>query len=142
MPVDIYAPTDNDDLSSYELALYQMIMEYRAGLGLDAIPLSAGLTITAGRHAVDSYHNIHRTGLQLPEGANLHSWSDAPYFSDHSAAEVMWDAPTRLNTGYTDTGFEISASGFRNAAGAMAGWQGSPGHDDVMSNAGIWSALD
>ena len=36
--------------------------------------------------------------LHNPEGANLHSWSDAPYYSDHSQAQVMWDAPERIGT--------------------------------------------
>ena len=125
MPVDIYAPTDQDSLSAEELALYHLIMDYRADNGLGVIPLSYGGTVTAGRHALDSYENIYRAGLELPPGANLHSWSDAPYYADHSQPEVMWTAPQRLSTSYTGYGFEISASGYGSIEAALAGWQNS-----------------
>ena len=68
MSVDITRPTDNDTLSAQELALYTLLMDYRAELGLAAIPLSQGLTVTAGRHAVDTYENIWQAGVTLPEG--------------------------------------------------------------------------
>ncbi|MCC1493217.1 M10 family metallopeptidase C-terminal domain-containing protein [Cognatishimia sp. F0-27] len=137
--VNIYVPNAHDTISPDELKLYHLIMEYRATANLPVIPLSAGLSATAGRHAVDTYENIWVAGLQLPEGANLHSFSDAPYYSDHSAAEVMWFAPQRLNTSYPDYGFEISAAGSRTVEGALAGWQGSSGHDNVIMNRSIWS---
>ena len=115
-------------------------MDYRVANGLSVIPLSDGLTVTAGRHAVDSYENIFKAGLTLPAGANLHSWSDAPYFSDHSQAEVMWEAPQRLGTTYPGSGFEISASGYGSIEAALGGWQGSAGHDAVILNTGIWAS--
>lgn len=141
MPVDIYAPTYNDDLGLEELRLYHLLMEYRAQNGLGAVPLSKALTTTAGRHAVDSYHNIFKPGLVLPPGANLHSWSDAPYFADHSKPEVMWEAPERLGTGYLDNGFEISAAGFADVAAALEGWKGSPAHNDVILNRNVWGGF-
>jgi len=96
---NIYSSTGEDNLNSAELELYHLIMQYRAQNGLDAIPLSNALTVTAGRHALDTRANIWEAELQLPEGANLHSWSDAPYFSDHRDPDVMWSAPERLGTG-------------------------------------------
>ena len=66
MTVDIYSPTANDGLGLLELELYNLVMDYRARNGLPAIPLSAGLTITAGRHAADTYYNIWEAGLTLP----------------------------------------------------------------------------
>lgn len=140
MPVDITRPTAHDALSLEELALYHLMMDYRAGLGLSAIPLSKGLTATAGRHVLDTRENIWATGMVLPPGANLHSWSDAPYFSDHSQAQVMWDAPERIGTGYTGNGYEISAAGYGSIAAALAGWQGSPGHNAVIAQTGIWAS--
>ncbi|MGR3377337.1 hypothetical protein [Salipiger abyssi] len=142
MPIDIYAPTDNDALSAQELALYHLLMDYRAANGLPAIPLSASLTLTAGRHAVDTYQNIWLEGVTLPDGANLHSWSDAHYYADHSAAEVMWNAPSRLGTSYPSNGYEITAAGFASIEAALAGWQSSPGHDAVILNEGIWEDND
>lgn len=139
MTFDNTQPTASDGLSLVELELYHLIMDYRASLGLSDIPLSTALTTTAGRHAADTLYNIWDAGLQLPEGANLHSWSDAPYFSDHSLASNMWTAPQRIGTNYPGNGFEISAAGYADIAAALAGWQGSPGHDAVITSSGVWS---
>ncbi|MFN6979290.1 MAG: CAP domain-containing protein, partial [Gemmobacter sp.] len=141
MAIDIYKPTASDSLSLNELALYKLIMDYRAASGLAAIPLSRALTTTAGRHAIDTYENIWAAGLTLPTGANLHSWSDAFYYSDHRAPSVMWKAPDRLGTGYTANGFEISAAGQTNVAAALEGWKASPGHNSVILNQGPWASL-
>ena len=140
MTVDIYAPTSNDTLDLEELTLYHQIMAYRAANGLAAIPLSESLTLTAGRHAVDTYENIWGENVVLPDGANLHSWSDAFYYGDHRAPEVMWEAPARLGTAYPGPGFEISAAGYADTAAALIGWQGSPGHNSVILNQGIWAS--
>jgi Ca2+-binding RTX toxin-like protein len=139
MTVDVYQPTAEDPLDLEELALYRLIMDYRVSLGLAEIPLSRGLTATAGRHVVDTRENIWATGMVLPEGANLHSWSDAPYYGDHSQPQVMWDAPQRIGTGYTGNGYEISAAGYASIAAALAGWQGSPGHNAVIAQTGGWA---
>ncbi|MCC1494611.1 hypothetical protein [Cognatishimia sp. F0-27] len=136
---DIYAPTRQDGLSLEELALYHIMMEYRAEAGLPPIPLSASLTLTAGRHVVDTIDNIWRANLVQPEGANLHSWSDAPYFSDHRDPTVMWEAPQRLGTGYTDNAFEITGAGYATIDAAMQGWIGSPPHLALIENSGIWA---
>lgn len=140
MSVDIYTANAQDDLSAQELALYHLIMDYRAERGLAPIPLSADLTLVAGRHVLDTTENIWGEGLDLPEGANLHSWSGAPYFSDHRAAEVMWDAPQRLGTDYPGMGFEISAAGYSSIEAALVGWQRSEGHNQVIVNEGIWAS--
>lgn len=129
----------SDKLSLTELDLYHMIMEYRAAEGLDPIPLSKNLTATAGRHAADTLYNIWEADLELPAGANLHSWSDAPYYSDHSEAQVMWQAPQRIGTNYTGNGYEISAAGYSDIEAALTGWKGSTGHNTVIVNEGIWS---
>jgi Ca2+-binding RTX toxin-like protein len=139
MPVDITRPTAHDALSLEELALYHLMMDYRATLGLSAIPLSKGLTATAGRHVLDTRENIWAANLVLPAGANLHSWSDAPYYGDHRAPQVMWDAPERIGTGYTGNGYEISAAGYGSIAAALAGWQSSSGHNAVIAQTGGWS---
>lgn len=142
MSVDIYAATSNDGLSAAELDLYDLIMEYRAANGLPSIPLSTSLTTVAGRHAEDTRHNIWEAGLTLPEGANLHSWSDAPYYGDHRQPAIMWEAPQRLGTPYIGNGFEISAAGYSSVEAALEGWKGSPGHNNVILNQDIWTGAD
>jgi hypothetical protein len=139
MATDIYAPTPHDGLSLVELGLYKLIMDYRRANGLEDIPLSKAMTTTAGRHAIDTYDNIWAAGLTLPDGANLHSWSDAPYFSDHRDPPVMWFAPERIGTGFDGYGFEISAAGYGSIAAALEGWKGSPGHNNVILNLETWA---
>lgn len=142
MTVDIYRTTGHDGLSLQELRLYHLIMEYRAEEGLAPIPLSRALTTTAGRHVLDTRENIWAEDLDLPSGANLHSWSDAPYYGDHRAPRVMWEAPERIGTGYESAGYEISAAGQADIDAALTGWQGSPGHDAVIVNTGIWNSIE
>ncbi len=141
MATDIYRATADDSLSPDELALYHAIMEYRADLGLAAIPLSRGLTTTAARHVRDTRENFWAEGKTPPPGANLHSWSDAPYYADHSQPQAMWRAPARLDTGYAGSGYEISGAGYTTVAAALEGWKSSPGHNAVLSNTGIWADL-
>ena len=138
---NIYARNAQDRLSLGELDLYHRIMAYRAEEGLDAIPLSAALTTTAGRHVADTRDNIWG-GDGLPAGANLHSWSDAPYYGDGRAPQAMWEAPDRLGTGYDGAGYEITAAGMSDPKAALDIWKGSPAHDAVLTNSGMWSSLD
>jgi len=140
--VDIYRRTPHDTLTLEELRLYHKITASRAERGLDPLPLSKDLTATAGRHVLDTRENIWRPGLDLPDGASLHSWSDAFYFDDHREPEVMWEAPRRLGTGYRGTGYEISAAGQPNIGAALDAWQGSPGHDAVLAARGPWKDVE
>jgi Ca2+-binding RTX toxin-like protein len=140
--VDIYSPTVQDSISLLELDLYHEIMEYRATAGLAPIPMSLNLSATAGRHVLDTIENIWRAGLTLPEGTNLHSWSDAPYYSDHSDPDVMWYAPDRLGLSYPQAAFEISAAGYASVQAALTGWQNSPGHNNVIMNLDIWAGFE
>ncbi len=130
MPVNIHKPNANDSLSLIELRLYKEMMAYRAEVGLPEIRLSKALTTTAGRHVVDTYENFWVPNI-LPKG-NLHDWSD------DSGPRAMWGAPERMGTGFTGTGYEISAAGYGDVTGALAGWKGSVGHNDVIINASGW----
>jgi Ca2+-binding RTX toxin-like protein len=141
MPPPTYPDLPGATLTLAELDLYHLLMAYRAENDLDPLPLSAALTATAGYHAHDTLYNIWDAGVTLPEGANLHSWSDAYYYGDHRAPEVMWDAPERIGVDYPNAGYEISAAGYATNEAALAGWQGSPGHDDVILNNNIWAGV-
>lgn len=141
MPVDITRPSSGDYLSLQELALYQAITSYRASLGLTALPLSAALTTTAGRHVLDTRENIWAEGVTLPAGADLHSWSDGFYYSDHRDPSVMWTAPARVGTDYPTSGYEISAAGFADVEGALQGWINSPSHNAILTGTGVWEGI-
>ncbi len=142
MAVDLRKPTAQDSVSLEELALYHQITAYRASVGLEPVALSGALNATAGRHVVDTRENIWAAGLDLPRGANLHSWSDAPYFADHRAPGVMWDAPARLGLSYGGAAYEISAAGQRDGASALAAWKASPGHNAVLAGQGAWAGRE
>jgi Ca2+-binding RTX toxin-like protein len=128
----------SDRLTLGELDMYHRLMAYRAEAGLDPIPLSVNLTATAGRHAADTIYNIWQPDLNLPVGANLHSWSDAPFIPGSGTNDVMWDAPNRYGLRYPSAGFEISAAGFASNAAALDGWDGSASHRVVILNQGQW----
>lgn len=117
-------------------------MDYRAANGLPPIELTAALTTTAGYHTHDTLCNIWDANLSLPPGANLHSSSDAPYFADHSQPEVMWFAPDRYGIDYPSAVYEISAAGYASIDLALVGWQGSPGHNNVILNLDAWPDVE
>lgn len=140
MAINYYTDTREDTLDAAEYQLYELIMDYRASLGLRDIPLSESLTIVAGRHAVDQIYNLgYYAG---------HRWSDDP--ADDSANfkaytnEWMWRAPERLDTAYRGNGFEISvgSGGPIDPQGALNSWINSQGHNDVITNQGVWSNYD
>lgn len=136
MTVDIYRRTAQDGISLAELDLYHAVVAYRESVGLGALPLSKALSATAGRHVLDMRENIWAADVTLPSGANLHSWSDAYYYADGRDPSAMWEAPARLGTGYTSSGYEIAAAGQSSGAEALAGWKASSGHNAVLTETG------
>lgn len=125
-----------------EQKLYILIMRYRAERGLAAIPLSRSLTHVAQVHARDLTDNRPAKGE-----CNMHSWSDSGpwtaccYTSDHRQAACMWNKPKELTT-YPGNGYEISHGAWGAAVSAetaLRGWKGSPGHNAVIVNEGMWS---
>ena len=144
MAIDYYTDTREDRIDSEEYALWRVLMDYRATLGLPEIPLSHSLTVVASRHALDTVYNI---GAYISEDNAAHGWSDAPYRgSDSTTWPSMWEAPARLGTDYPGAGFEISVGMYGDitaaditAQGALRAWQGSPGHDNVITNSGPWT---
>ena len=143
----IFAQEDPGEcLSEDEASLGQLINDYRQTLGLLPIPVTVSLSTVAQWHTWD-------LDINTPYGGecNLHSWSDGAlwtpvcYTSDHANASGMWDKPREITSNaYTGNGFEIAywTSGTASPEGALAGWQGSPGHNDVMINAGIWQSYN
>ena len=133
MPIDIYQPSNSDKLNAEEVNLYRLINEYRAANGLAPIAASKSLSTVANRHVLDLQENI---------GSITHGWSDAEYdSSDSSTWPAMWEAPQRLNTAYTDSGFENAfySSVGATAADAFRSWTQSESHNAVILNQGVWA---
>jgi uncharacterized protein YkwD len=125
-----------DGLNRKETKLAQQINQYRQQNGLPAIRLSKALSTVANRHVQDL--------VQTQGAGGLHAWSDAPYDSANPATyPSMWEAPQRLKTGYPGNGYEIAywTSGALRPAAALNGWKGSPSHNTVILNQGIWQNL-
>jgi hypothetical protein len=127
------------------LALCDVINDYRVSLGMPAIPVSVALMTVAEAHVADLVAN---PGTLTPS-CNLHSWSDQGpwtaccYTPDHAAAQCMWSKPAEITAGwgantYSGNGYEISASGASTPEQALALWQSSPPHHDIIRNLGAW----
>lgn len=138
MSTDIYKANAQDGLSLAELDLYHRIIAYRDAQGLDPLPLSRALTVTAGRHVVDTRENIWPDD---PGHSDLHDWSDARYHGSGGSPEAMWEAPERLGTGYASPGYEISAAGAANGAAALEVWKASAAHNAILTNSGAWASV-
>ncbi len=132
-------------LSTEEMKLYRLIMEYRKSKGLPSIPLSAKLSQVAKVHAHDLADNYK---FDPDNKCNPHSWSkkgnwtSCCYTSDHKRAQCMWDKPKEI-AGYPGFGYEIA---YYSTAGATAqegldGWKVSPGHNPLIVNLDIWSKV-
>jgi hypothetical protein len=136
-------------LTDEEFKLVRLINEYRVSSGLPAAPLSRSLTMVAQWHVRDLIWNNPNSGTD-DRGlkCNMHSWSDQGdwlpvcYTSDHYYASGMWYKPDEITKGiYTDFGYEIAAGAkgwHASASGALNLWKGSPSHNDVIIEEGIW----
>lgn len=140
-------------LSPEEAELARLINEYRATKGLPAIPISKSLTLVAQQHAWDSVNNSNAWPAP-PAGqeCNMHSWSGnvnpalqggtwtaVCYTPDHANMNGMHRKPREI-AGYTSDGFENShwSSAGATPAGALNGWQNSPGHNAVITEQNGW----
>ncbi len=125
---------DDDDME-----LYRLINAYRVENGLPELPLSPSLSLVARTHVMDSRQNMPDQGeCNLHSWSNEGSWGGCCYTSDHAEAQCMWDKPREL-TAYPGNGYEISARGSGSAEGMLNLWKGSPGHNNVILNAGSWT---
>ena len=128
-------------LSTEEAKLVELVNKYRRSRGLPALAAGRSLTHVAQAHVKDLMQNRPAGGR-----CNMHSWSSKGkwtaccYTRDHKQAKCMWRKPQEL-TSYRGNGFEIAYGSSRSritAASALKGWQGSPGHNAVMTNSGMW----
>jgi len=141
-------------LTAQDVELARLINAYRNQKGLPSVPISKSLTHVAQAHVLDLHLHRPDTGTDSRGmECNLHSWSDqgdwSPvcYTSDHRYAAGMWDKPREITGNiYTGNGYEISyqSSAGATPSGALNGWQGSPGHNNVIieqNNWGPWQAM-
>lgn len=151
MSWDYKSDTREDAIDSMELELYNLLTAHRVSLGLKPIPLSAGLTATAGRHALDTHYNVGAYRLGEPGEHPAHGYSDAKYDGrDSNTYDSMWKAGQRMGvySGFVfeiAVGFGTAGSNYRlqhNAAGWFNSWLGSPPHRAVIENTGPWEKIE
>jgi hypothetical protein len=121
--------------------LIDLIYDYRAQNGLPAIAMSPSLDKVAALHVADLERHV-------PGGkCNNHSWSASArwsaccYTRDHAQARCMWDKPREITRGaYKGHGYEIVcwSSDRMTPERAMACWQRSAVHHNVILNRGVW----
>jgi hypothetical protein len=133
------APTACDEPNPDGAELVDLVNAYRQSEGLPVVPYSPSLSCVAVTH-------VHDLAEHPPQGeCNLHSWSDAGdwsaccYTPDHAEAMCMWMKPQEL-TDYPGYGYENAAAGAGTPEAALSMWQGSPPHNDVILNQGIWES--
>lgn len=121
----------------------EVINAYRQANGLAPIPVSEELNRVAQAHVADLVANQPEVACD----GNLHSWSNNGNWTggcyrsnDETTWPVMWDKPKEI-AGYPGRGYEISASATPAITPdqALALWQGSAPHNDVILNQGIWA---
>ncbi|MBV6413763.1 MAG: CAP domain-containing protein [Xanthomonadales bacterium] len=141
-------------LNAEEAALVQQVNAYRQQNGRAALPASWWLSTTGQWHAWDLTVNAPYGGA-----CNLHSWSGARptlwqavcYTADHAQAAQMWAKPRQISQGtppgnpiYTGNGYENAAQAGSQitAAVALALWQASPAHREVILQQGVWAGIN
>lgn len=128
-------------LTTEEVKLGNMINDYRASVGKTRLPFSKTLSTVAQAHVFDSQ-------MHMPENCNgnLHSWSGqcstwSAVCFEFADGHGMWVKPSEINPQFSGNGFEISTLHFEGmtAERALAGWQGSPPHNDVIVENPPWT---
>jgi uncharacterized protein YkwD len=141
-------PNSVPAIGARALDLANAINRYRQQNGLPPVPISRSLSLVADTHARDL-----RDSPKLAPNCNGHSWSNKGpwtsccYTPDHAQAKCMWSKPAEL-TPLKGTGFEVAlgepgvASGVvLDSAKAIAAWQSSPLHNDVLLNKNTWQKV-
>lgn len=134
-------------LNAEEAALVQLVNDYRVQNGKPALPATRWLNTTAQWKVWDRIANSAVVG-----NCNTHSWSAAMpalweavcYTPDHALAQQMWRKPYQISGHvYTGSGYENTADAGvpMTAAQALAQWQSSTAHRNVILNEGAWSGV-
>lgn len=135
-------------LSADEAQLVQLVNQYRVANGRPALPATHWLSTTGQWHAWDLINNNPVSGA-----CNLHSWSAARpdlwqavcYTADHAQAPQMWGKPGQISGGrYLGNGYELAAVAFpvQTPQSALLQWQGSPAHNAVILQTGVWAGVN
>jgi hypothetical protein len=138
----VTASVTEDDGAKRARLLVGVINQYRREQGLDEIPYSPWLTYVARWHVYDLDVNKPYGGsCSQHSWSNKGNWSPCCYVLSNPSAKCMWDKPRELSNGaYKANGFEIAVGpGEITNQVALAAWQGSKPHLDVILNRDVWA---
>ena len=137
-----------DCATPQELELVALVNEYRVQNVLMPVTPARWLSTTAQWHLWDRVNNPGAVGGMC----STHSWSANPptgvfwtpvcWTAGQSTA--MWIKPNEISAGaYTGNGFELTADCgcTMTATQALLQWQGSPAHNPVILQQGVWSGI-
>ncbi len=133
-------PVKDHCATTEEVALYNLITDYRRIHNLPVVPFSRSLSYVARTHAMDLTYNRPDFG-----GCNPLSWSAKGkwkaicYFHDPNRIVGMNDKPKEI-TGYKFKGWEMVYSGGEEARApdAFDLWKGLGLTNDYLLNTGKW----
>ena len=112
-------------LTAEEQKLYSLIIDYRKGKGLPAIPFSPSLTKVAQAHVKDLHLNKpDQNACNMHSWSSKGSWSSCCYTDDHAEAECMWDKPREM-TDREGNGYKIALGSYgmdATADMALSSW--------------------
>lgn len=139
---------DTGCMNTEEVELVRLVNEYRVQNGVPALPAGLWLATTARWKVWDRINNPSAVG----GACNPHSWSAAMpglwqamcYTPDHAQAAQMWAKPYQISQHvYTGNGYELTADtgGTQTAQSALNQWKGSPAHNAVILQTGVWAGI-
>lgn len=122
-----------DEISPAEKELIRIINDYRAANKLPMVSISESLSFVANRHLLDLINNVKTF---------THGWSNCPFdIKNDKTWDCVFEAPNRLNSNYTGTGYENlyrNLTGNATAGLALDAWKKSPPHNGLILNLDVW----
>lgn len=139
---------DTGCMNTEEVELVRLVNEYRVQNGRPALPAGLWLATTARWKIWDRINNPSAVN----SSCGTHSWSTSPpagvFWSGvcwtGSQSTEMWVKPREISAGvYTGNGFELTADtgATQTAQDALNQWKGSPVHNAVILETGVWSGV-
>lgn len=125
-----------DEVSTDEKELFDAVNAFRTANGKSSLQLSRTLSIVGNRRMLDLTQNMRSL---------THSWSNCPYdLSNEKTWSCMIDAPARLKSGYSGTGYEtLYATGSKKVDpnAAVAAWKKSALHTSIILGTGMFADM-
>lgn len=138
-------PTSSGSGSSTDKELLKQMNAYRTSRGLPAVKHDEAMYKVAKAHVDDLRANPPSGNCFLHSWSSKGKWSGCCYPQNGATTQhhqCMWVKPKEIASD-SRRGYEIAVGGGwgnLDPAAAMRSWQGSPLHNDVLTNRGYWTS--